>query len=48
MDTLFIAFLQNHGLTIFGGSANSNHISVILSIFKTIERCQLHCIFSRC
>ena len=47
-DLIDWKLLHNHGFTIFGGSANSNHFSVILIIFKTIARCQLYCIFSRC
>ena len=38
-DLITLKLLKNHGLTIFSGSVDSNHFSVILSIFETIERC---------
>ena len=47
-DRIVWKFLHNHGFTIFGSSANSNHFSVIPIILKTIARCQIYCIFSRC
>ena len=46
-DLINWKLLHNHGFTIFDGSANSNHFSVLLNTFKNIVRCQLYCIFSR-